>query len=81
MKIQTRRQLTEEIARRIYEDFRILDVEDSTNSDRNWQMAESIVAFNLDGATGEYNWVRQCRVEDYQKYNMFIRNYEDNRHD
>jgi len=78
MKITTRRQLTEEVARRIYEDFRIMDMEDTTDADRNWKMAEGIVATFLDPEEDKYLWMKERKLEELHRFDSFIRNYEEN---
>lgn len=78
MKIKTRRQLTEEVARRIYEDFRILDMEDTTDASRDWQMAENVVSAFLDDVEEKYRWQKEHQMDDYRKFDIFIRNYDEN---
>lgn len=81
MKIRTRQQLVKEIAQRIYDDSRIHDMEDFSDSDRNWKSAEAVVAFFFDDAGFEPIWARERIKEDYDKFRHFIRNYEDNKNE
>ncbi len=78
MKITTRHHLTELIAKRLYDDSCINEMEEFSDSDRNWKTAEGIVSFFLDEAGDEPLWAREKRREDYDKYRIFIRNYETN---
>lgn len=81
MKIQSRHQLIEKIAQRIYDDACINNMEEYSDAHRDWKVAEAVVAFFFDGADFEPVWARERRKEDYDKFRHFIQNYENNAED